>query len=482
MHTPQAERPATLLQALMTQRRWTREWTLRELEQRAWRMKERRFALSLRQLDRWLVGDVGIPRSGTCRVVEEEFGHPIAVLLAPPSDDAGAGEHVSAREELLGAAHPAVRGTLSDGAALPAAAFEPSRRLRYGSQLPLGGPSDATERLVIMGSAYDAGRQADQAAAGDISPGTVEQLHDHVVELSIGYLSGPMMPMWLELRALRGRTFELLDRTERLQQRHDLYLLAGMVSCLLAGTSCDLGYPAAAVEWARAAATYGELIGHDSLRAYATGQLAMFAYLQGNPRRALRHARDAQRWATGGSAMVRLRGLEALACSRLDDVDGTTAALVAGERARDRASAADDLHDQTPGMFTSTAAKQAYMASMALTNLGDYERAAREAQRTIDLYTSGPAEKTAQGAVNVARIDLATAHLARRRLDAAAGALAPVLVVPPDERTTIIVARIGGVHDRLGAREFDHSREAVQLAEAIEAFRAGAAVHQLPGR
>jgi hypothetical protein len=291
-----------------------------------------------------------------------------------------------------------------------------------------------------------------------------------------------MMPMWLELKALRSRTFELLDRTERLQQRHDLYLLAGMVSCLLAGTSCDLGYPAAAVEWARAATTYGELIGHDSLRAYATGQLAMFAYLQGNPRRALRHARDAQRWTTGGSAIVRLHGLEALACSRLDDADGTNAALMAGERARDHTSAADALHDQTPGMFASTPAKQAYMASMALTNLGDYERAARQAQLTIDLYTSGPAEETAQGAMNVARIDLATAHLARRRLDAAAGALTPVLTVPPDERTTIIITRIGGVHDRLSTREFDHSREAAQLAEAIEAFRAGAAVHQLPGR
>jgi tetratricopeptide (TPR) repeat protein len=455
--------PTTLLQALMAQRRWTRERTLEELERRARRLGERDYALSLRQLDRWFAGEVGTPRPGTCRVVEEEFGYPIAALLGPFSS------HDEAQLATAGVGWPADLPT--------------SATLGGVDRLPLGGAcTDSSERLVIMGAAHEAGRQAEQAAAGDVPTETIEQLHEHVVRLSVGYLSGPMLPMWVELRAVRTRTFELLDRTQRLGQRHDLYLLAGMVSCVLAGTSGDLGYPAAAMEWARAAATYGELIGHDSLRAYATGQLAMFHYLEGNPRRALRHARDAQQLTVGGSAMVRLRGLEALACSRLGDAAGTVSALMEAELERQRGSAPDELHDRTPGMFTTTPAKLSYMAAMALTNVGDHDRAADQAQQAIRLYTSGPPEELAQGAVNVARIDLATAYLAQRELDAAQEALTGVLAVAPDERTTIIVTRIAGLHGRLATGDFRHDRQATQLAEAIEDFRAGAAAHQLPGR
>jgi hypothetical protein len=453
--------PTTLLQALMAQRRWTRERTLEELERGARELGERDYALSLRQLDRWFAGEVGTPRPGTCRVVEEEFGYPIAALLAPFSS------HDEAKLAASGASWSAV-------ATAGVAGVDPG---------PLGGACmDSSERLVIMGAAHEAGRQAEQAAAGDVPAETLEQLHEQVVRLSVGYLSGPMLPMFVELQAVRTRTFELLDRTQRLGQRHDLYLLAGMVSCLLAGTSGDLGYPAAAMEWARAAATYGELIGHDSLRAYATGQLAMFHYLEGNPRRALRHARDAQQLAVAGSAMVRLRGLEALACSRLGDAAGTVSALMEAELARQRDAAPDELHDRTPGMFTTTPAKLAYMAAMALTNVGDHDRAADQAQQAIRLYTSGPPEEVAQGAVNVARIDLTTAHLARRQLDAAQETLTGVLAVAPDERTTIILARIAGLHGRLVTGAFRQDRQAIELAEAIEDFRAGAAVHQLPGR
>lgn len=41
------------------------------------------FALSLRQLDRWLAQEVGDPRAVRCRVAEAEFGYPIQRLLSP---------------------------------------------------------------------------------------------------------------------------------------------------------------------------------------------------------------------------------------------------------------------------------------------------------------------------------------------------------------------------------------------------------------
>ena len=77
----------TLLQSLMIECHLTREQTIEALERRARDMGVRDFALSLRQLDRWLAGDVAtLPRPSLRRVVEAEFGYPVQRLLAMGSD------------------------------------------------------------------------------------------------------------------------------------------------------------------------------------------------------------------------------------------------------------------------------------------------------------------------------------------------------------------------------------------------------------
>src|SRR5580700_1363805 len=73
----------TLLQSLMSERHLTREHAIEVLDRRARDMGVRDFALSLRQVDRWLAGDVAtLPRPSLCRVVEAEFGFPVGRLLA----------------------------------------------------------------------------------------------------------------------------------------------------------------------------------------------------------------------------------------------------------------------------------------------------------------------------------------------------------------------------------------------------------------
>lgn len=205
------------------------------------------------------------------------------------------------------------------------------------------------EGHVIMAAANQAGDHAGRSGAGDIDEATLEQLHDHVSRLARGYLTGPMISLFGELVAARNRAYELLERTQRLSHRRDLYLVAGQLSCLLAGTSCDLGYPQAAIEQARAASTYGDLIGHNGLWAYAHGQLAMFFSLEGQLRRSLRHARLGQLRAAPGSAALRLHSLEALACSRLHLAREAVEALAAADRARDQTRGDDDIHDRTGG-------------------------------------------------------------------------------------------------------------------------------------
>ena len=75
----------TLLRALVKERRLTVQETLDLLQRRAEQMNERSYALSDRQLRRWLAGDVasldGV-RPANIRVAEAEFGWPIGALLA----------------------------------------------------------------------------------------------------------------------------------------------------------------------------------------------------------------------------------------------------------------------------------------------------------------------------------------------------------------------------------------------------------------
>ena len=81
--SPRSE--GTLLRALVRERRLTVQEALDALQQRAELMNERSYALSDRQLRRWLAGDVaslnGV-RPANIRVAEAEFGWPIGALLA----------------------------------------------------------------------------------------------------------------------------------------------------------------------------------------------------------------------------------------------------------------------------------------------------------------------------------------------------------------------------------------------------------------
>jgi hypothetical protein len=74
----------TLIQSLVHERHLTRQEVIKVLERRARTLDIGDFALSLRQIDRWFAGNVATsPRPSVCRVIEAEFGFPVAELLAP---------------------------------------------------------------------------------------------------------------------------------------------------------------------------------------------------------------------------------------------------------------------------------------------------------------------------------------------------------------------------------------------------------------
>lgn len=94
-------REATLLRVLMRERRLTREQTIDVLEHRARLMGIHDFALSLRQLDRWLAQEVGDPRTARCRVAEAEFGYRIERLLSTERAPSPAGSTITAASSPL---------------------------------------------------------------------------------------------------------------------------------------------------------------------------------------------------------------------------------------------------------------------------------------------------------------------------------------------------------------------------------------------
>ena len=79
----QQPEPGTVLELELRRRHWSREEALVELDRTARDMGVRGYALSLRQLDRWLGGAVRTPRGPACRVAERLFGKPIDILLGP---------------------------------------------------------------------------------------------------------------------------------------------------------------------------------------------------------------------------------------------------------------------------------------------------------------------------------------------------------------------------------------------------------------
>lgn len=76
----------TLLATLVRQRRLTQDETVDALRRRARELDipENRFDISVRQLQRWVAGQVRLPHPMQCRVLEAEFRHPVEELLAPP--------------------------------------------------------------------------------------------------------------------------------------------------------------------------------------------------------------------------------------------------------------------------------------------------------------------------------------------------------------------------------------------------------------
>ncbi|MGH3739077.1 MAG: hypothetical protein ACRDT6_26285 [Micromonosporaceae bacterium] len=443
------ERPdsRTLLERIIQESDRTLEETCEDFEARARELKERA-TLSIRQLSRWLAGEVDNARPSSRRVARHLWGHSFQRLLGPPD----------IRSAI----------TLDASQAVPVLA-EPHIEVRQQTGTPLA----SWEEEIAM-TAEESARFVRRTGTA-VTPELMEQLNSDVRWLAVEYLRKPPYSVFRSLASLRRDVFDLIDHHPRPEHLPDLYRVAGQLSALLAHASSDLGQSYAADSHTRTAWLCADLAGDRSLRAYIRWVQSNVAYWHGRYRDAAELAESGQQYAAGNSDLLRLASQQARAASALADDRETDRALAVASDARGCAS--DE--PPPPGVFYFPPGKAAYYASevrLALGGEANHRRAATEAEEAVTLLEGeGSAELTA-----AAQLDLVAAHVALGDLDAANDHAQAVLQLPAESRTVPIVGRVARIDDALADQAFAKAALASDLREQIAVFRAYPAARELP--
>ena len=318
-----------------------------------------------------------------------------------------------------------------------------------------------------------AARFAASAETGNVGTEALDQLRDDVSGLAGDYLREPLVTILGDLVETQENVFQLLEGRQRPSQTRDLYVLAGLVSGLLAKTSQDLGRMHDAMTQARTLYVCAENADHVPLRAWARGLQSLISYWAGSPQKALQYAQAGTDLASAlnGSVAGWLAALEARALSLLPGSTAETTEAIG--RVEDRRSACqpDDL-DAIGGLFTFDAAKQHYYTAGALVAVeGRVLEAQNHAAQAIGLYESDDTAVYSFSSEAGARAELALARVKGGAVDGALEALMPVLELAPERRIGGIVASANRVYDALLGREFATSAVSRDLRGQIEEFR-----------
>ena len=182
--------------------------------------------------------------------------------------------------------------------------------------------------------------------------------------LAVAYLSSRPGDMLVQAGTLRRRAISALHggRLNRPTELADAVLYAGYLSGVISYAALDLNDSRSAMTHAEAAWHAAESAGSDPLRAWVRGTQSLIARFSGEFPRALSYAEDGLRYATSGTARVRLLGGMAQCHANMSNGPAARAALGAAVDARDCAHESDDL----PGLFAFSQAKQHYYSGSVL--------------------------------------------------------------------------------------------------------------------
>ncbi len=428
------EPPRTRLEQLLRQQHLTLE-EFRKNYQRA----TNGTVLSERQAYRWVTGELStLPYPAAQATLEEMFGEPVARLFGPPYG------------------------------------IQALRPVRYRNGVAGRGSARTDwEGQVIVMSADRARDFLSRIEASNVGAETLDQLLDDVRRLVIANQQQPLASYLGDLVDTQDRAFTLLEGRQRPEQSRDLYLVAGITCGLMACASDDLGAAHDAMTQARTGYACADNAGHNGLRAWIRGLQANITYWSGRWEDSVHYAQlGAQATARSrGTAGIWLTSSEARALAALNRFDETHAALDRATEARDRAEP-DEL-DSLGGVCSFSRPRQLsyYAAAFSWGGTAEANHTERLALDALDAYATAPAQDHDFAVEAGTRSALALARVCQGQVDGAAEALRPVLDLPPPQRIHKIVTAVERVRTALGALQ-DPSRDAIELAGAIEAFTA----------
>jgi hypothetical protein len=333
---------------------------------------------------------------------------------------------------------------------------------------------------LIAAAASQARGHAEQAAVTGIGPGTVEQFTADVVRLSRAYVSGPPLPLFAVMHRELALVQAALDRKVYPDQARELNFLAGALCGLMANASLDVGREEAADDLAHAAWTYGQIIDHGPLVAWARGTQALAAIWDQRYPDAVRHAEDGLIHAPAGMGTVRLHAINARALAACSDRAQARAAMTAAENARAEACQ-DELHDGVAGEFAFGDAKLSYYQALTLLDVEDPAQAEHAAAAAIGSYQAVPARVRSYGCAALARVQLVRAQLMSGKLEDAADALGGVLALDPPRRISSLNEHLEACRQLLRIPAYRSSGTARQLDQRLAAFSAASTARALPG-
>jgi len=338
-----------------------------------------------------------------------------------------------------------------------------------GMQEP--GTRQSAVRQEVLMAAHEGSDHAARAEEHGIGNATLEQLRADLARLSRDSDTGEPYTVFLDLRRVRERVYQILDRRLWPGEQADLYFMLGVLNGLLGVAADRLGYPDSAEELLRAGWAYAIAIDHHPLLAALRQQQSYLATGHGRPRQGRDLAADGLRYATTGQTAASLHLKYASAAARLGDTDAASRAVLAAHEARENQQP-DDLAE-IGGEYAISDATHHYLAGSALAETnGAGSGAAGEIERAVALYAQGPnpGEQHWFGARALASIDLAVIRLRSGALDAAAAALEPALSLIPAQRIVPVTDRFRLVRTELAAPVFRGSAQARNLDEQIEEF------------
>ena len=344
--------------------------------------------------------------------------------------------------------------------------------------------SSGIEREVLM-TAHEGSEHAERAERRDIGDATLEQFRADVIRLSHDYMTGEPFPLFLEMRRVRNRMHDALERRLWPRDVNELYLMVGCLNGLMASAANNLGYPQAAEELIRSGWAYATVIDHRPLMAWLRMDGAYAAYWSGRSRQSLALAERGLEYLADGQNAAQLHLYRSLAAAHIGDADTARRAITDASDARER-DHRDELLE-IGGEFGFSRAAQHYYAGFTLSEIPQGAAdAITELEHATELYAAGPGpgEDYSHKCWMLAHADLAMARLRASQLDAAIAAVEPVLTLSPGNRTALLSQRLTAVRTELAGSRYQGSPQARTLDERIEEFCRETIVgelHSFPG-